>query len=139
MQNTLDLRQLTELDAARIRAWVARLARADAPRADPHGALEIVDDAQLAPSAEIPPDTVTMYSQVLLELAEGGTQRVALCYPPDVDPAEGFISVLSPLGLALIGRSVGDTVRWARPDGTTAQARIASIPFQPEASGDYSL
>lgn len=139
MNNTLDLRQLTELDAARIRGWVARLARADAPRADPHGALDIVDDAQLVPSPEIPAGTVTMYSQVLLELAEGGTQRVVPCYPPDVEPAEGFISVLSPLGLALIGRSVGDTVRWTRPDGATAQARIASILFQPEARGDYSL
>lgn len=81
---------------------------------------------------------MTTYSQVLLQLAEGGTRRVVPRHSPEADPAAGFVSVLGPLGLAPIGRSVGDTVRRARPDGTTAQARIALVLLQPEASDAYS-
>jgi len=61
-----------------------------------------------------------------------------LCYPKDADAGLGFISVLSPVGSALLGRRVGDAARWQLPQGGARSARVAAILFQPEASGDYT-
>jgi regulator of nucleoside diphosphate kinase len=47
------------------------------------------------------------------------------------------VSVLSPIGLSLLGQQVGATARWESPDGTERMAEVEAILFQPEASGDY--
>ncbi len=95
--------------------------------------------AQLVPSREIAPDIVTMYSQVELVFADAGhRQKLTLCYPRDAEPALGFVSVLSPLGAALLGLRVGEVAHWHSPQGETLCAEVAAILFQPEASGDYT-
>ncbi len=100
-------------------------------------ALETLD---LVPSREIPPDVVTMYSQVIVEdLATHKRQKLTLCYPADAEPHQGFISVLSPVGASLIGQRLGSTVQWQTPAGEACSARIAELLFQPEASGDYAM
>ena len=48
------------------------------------------------------------------------------------------ISVLSPVGAALLGLRVGDTARWTGPGGQRGSARVSALLFQPEASGDYT-
>lgn len=101
---------------------------------------ELIEAADTAPPAAMPADRVTLHSRILVEEVSGaGRRELVLCYPPDSDPAAGYVSVLSPLGAALLGRRAGDTVVWRTPDGALKSLRIAAIPFQPEASGDYTL
>ena len=124
-------RLLTELDFARLN----HLRGAHMP-AELALALDSLD---LVPSREVPPDVVTMYSQVIVEdLASGKRQRLTLCYPADAEPHLGFISVLSPVGASLLGQRVGATARWRTPNGDECAAEIAALLFQPEASGDYT-
>ncbi len=120
-------RLLTELDYARL----TRLAGLQLP--------EALHTADLVPSREIAPDVVTMYSQVEIILTDSGLrQRITLCYPGDAQPALGLVSVLSPIGSALLGLRQGDLAHWHLPDGEARSAEVAAILFQPEASGDYT-
>lgn len=120
-------RQLTELDYARL----SKLNGGDL--ADAFNAVDLL------PSRDIAADVVTMNTQVEIVFTDSGLkQTVAPCYPADVKPVMGFVSVLSPLGSALLGLRVGDTARWQLPHGEERSAQVARIVFQPEASGDYT-
>lgn len=126
-------RTLTELDHARLSHLVQRQA------GSPDWA-ELLLDAHLVPSRQVAPDVVTMYSQVLLrDPATEQRSTVALTYPADAEPSAGFVSVLSPLGRALLGLPVGTIASWATPTGEHRQAEVVALLFQPEASGDYTL
>ena len=130
-------RVLTELDHVRLATLASRALRDRVPGSPAIDA--VLDDALIVPSRKVAPDIVTMYSQVLLRLADDGTKRkLTLCYPDDAEPQFGFVSVLSPIGLGLLGQQVGATVRWESPDGTERTAEVDAILFQPEASGDYT-
>lgn len=124
-------RLLTELDFVRL----TRLNGGQLP-------LELADDldaAELLPSREIPPNVITMYSQVDIVVGDAGTpQRLTLCYPRDAQASQGVISVLSPIGAALLGLQVGDEAHWQMPSGEQRTARVVAIAFQPEAAGDYT-
>ena len=101
---------------------------------------DILDASSLVPSRQVPPDVVTMYSQVLLQDMETGQQRkLTLCYPADAEPANGFVSVLSPVGCALLGLRVGGVARWSTPGSDVKTSEILAVLFQPESSGDYSM
>lgn len=104
----------------------------------PDPLAELLADATAVPSPQIPPHVVTMYSQVVVR-HEGGdaTHKLVLCYPADAEPARGFVSVLSPIGAALLGQRVGETVEWTAPDGRVRRTTLEALLFQPEASGDY--
>lgn len=124
-------RVLTELD-------FARLERLDAGRL-PDGLAAAMTEAELVPSREVPADVVTMYSMVLVEdPVSGRQQRLTVCYPEDADPAQGFVSVLSPVGASLLGLRVGAQARWRTPGSAQGAARIVELLFQPEASGDFT-
>jgi len=132
-------RTLTELDHVRIKNLIRRDLRDRLPAALMQQIEAALDASAVVPAREVPPDVVTMYSQVLLlDEASGERTKLALCYPADAEPAAGFISVLSPLGLSLLGLRVGDVAHWRTPAGARA-AVVLEILFQPEASGDYSL
>lgn len=120
-------RQLTELDHARLSSLYGR------------PLPEELGTAHLVPSREIAPDIVTMYSQVeILGLDAGQRLQLTLCYPVDAQPALGRVSVLSPIGAALLGLRVGDIAQWRLPLGEVRRAEVLAILFQPEASGDYT-
>ncbi len=122
---------LTELDHARLLKLNGGVL--------PAPLLALLEDASLVPSPAIPQHVVTMYSQVAVSHNDGeALQKLTLCYPGDAEPVEGFISVLSPVGAALLGREVGTTVAWTSPAGTERRMTIEAILFQPEATGDYS-
>ena len=96
--------------------------------------------AQVTSSQAVPPDVVTMNSVVVYEDEETGAHRkVTLCYPRDASSDEGRISVLAPIGSALIGLSVGQSIAWPIPGGRTKMLRVVSVPYQPEAAGDFHL
>ncbi len=130
-------RVLTELDRVRLASIASRGSRARLLRS--RGLDAVLDDALVVPSRRVASDIVTMYSEVLLRFVDDGIERkLTLCYPGDAEPQSGFVSVLSPIGLSLLGQQVGATVRWESPDGTERMAVVDSIVFQPEASGDYT-
>lgn len=96
--------------------------------------------AEVMSSQEVPADVVTMNSTVVFEDEETGTRRtVTLCYPHDARSDEGRISVLAPVGSALIGLSVGQSIEWPIPGGRTRTLRIVAVPYQPEAAGHFHL
>ena len=140
MEVSLLERTLTQIDHARLTRLMAR-AKAD-PRILPflEGLDELLAYSELVEPARVPPDVVTMYSRILLSDPAGGAPgKFTVCYPEDAEPAQGFVSVLSPVGTGLLGLRVGDVAHWRGPGGLAQSARVTTMLFQPEASGDYTL
>ena len=132
-------RTITDLDHVRIFNMLRRQSADAAAAAQAEELSDLIDAAEVVRPQEIAGDIVTMYSKLRVADPAGGDERsVTLVYPPDADAAQGMISVLSPLGTALLGLSVGDTARWQGVDGKPGELTVRSIEFQPEASGDYT-
>lgn len=133
-------RTLTELDHVRLLNLVRRDRRHPSGPALPMPIEQVLDGCAIVPSNQAPADVVTMYSQVLLQdLPSGRRRKLTLCYPADAEPAAGFVSVLSPVGVGLLGLRAGGIARWSTPAGEERAAEILAILFQPEASGDYAM
>jgi regulator of nucleoside diphosphate kinase len=133
-------RTLTELDHVRLLNLLRRDGLGGGSPVHLQAFEAMLDASALVPSREVMPDIVTMYSQVLLQDFETSQHRtLTLCYPADAEPAMGFVSVLSPVGSALLGLRVGSIARWPSPTGDQKAAEILAILFQPESSGDYAM
>ncbi|WNG61126.1 nucleoside diphosphate kinase regulator [Archangium gephyra] len=130
---------LTEADLERLHRLVEQ--HSGGHNAGLAGMLEQeLDRAQVTNSQEVPPGVVTMHSVVVYEDEETGAHRkVTLCYPWDARSDEGRISVLAPIGSALLGLSVGQSIAWPLPGGRTKTLRVISVLYQPEAAGDLHL
>ena len=95
--------------------------------------------AKMLPQVNISSDVVTMNSKILLkDILNKREAEVTITYPQDADNREKKISVFSSIGVALLGRQVGDVVSWNTPKGM-GQFEILEVIYQPEAVGDYSL
>ena len=80
-----------------------------------------------------------MNSRVVVKDVENGeNSEYTLVFPEQADVAQGRLSVVSPIGTAILGYSKGDTITWQTPGGPR-QIKITDIPYQPEAAGDYHL
>ncbi|MBZ0235009.1 MAG: nucleoside diphosphate kinase regulator [Deltaproteobacteria bacterium] len=91
--------------------------------------------ATVVPQRDVPPDVVTMNSELVYEDVATGVQRVVrLVYPKDADATAGKISVLAPIGAALLGLHVGQEIEWRVPSGVK-RIRVAELRYQPEAAG----
>lgn len=136
---TLPALRITERDRERLREIIE--AHVHGRLADAADALEEeLERAQVVAAEDVPPDVVTMRSRVLVEDVETGKRReLELSYPREANMAEGKVSVLAPVGLALLGLRVGDTIRWPMPRGRHATLRLLSVDYQPEAAGRYDL
>ena len=89
--------------------------------------------------AEMPADVVTMNSRVRLTDLDSGAELVyTLVFPADADFKAGKISVLAPIGTALLGERVGAEIQWEVPAGLR-RLRIEELLYQPEAAGDFHL
>lgn len=98
-----------------------------------------LDRAQILTSQEIPGEVITMNSKVvLLDLDNKEEVTYTLVYPEHANSAEGKISILAPIGTAMLGYQVGDVFEWEVPAGKR-RLRIEKILYQPEAAGDYEL
>lgn len=94
-----------------------------------------LDIAKVVKPDEIPSDVVTMSSTVRLrQVGNDEVETYTLVYPVDADIAEGKLSVLAPIGTAILGYRVGDRVEWQVPSGTI-RFRIEELVFQPERDG----
>jgi regulator of nucleoside diphosphate kinase len=90
--------------------------------------------ARVVPSDQIPRDVVTMNSRVVFEDEQTGERReVTLVYPRDADIDAGKISILVPVGSALLGLRVGQSIDWTLPSGQKRRYRVIAVPYQPEA------
>ena len=134
--NAAPLRILTELDHVRITKLLARQSEASEKLAALQQVLEMAD---LVRSQEVAPDVVTMYARVQVAGADGSLPReLTLCYPADANTETGHVSVLSPIGAALLGLQAGATAHWNTPLGQPETLKVLAVLFQPEASGEFT-
>lgn len=126
---------LTSNDVQRLEAMLESAQFRDHPgAASLHAELE---RAQVVPPSELPRDVVSMNSTAeCVEEASGRTHALTLVYPREADAAQGRISVLAPVGAALLGMKVGQSIDWPAPGGTL-RLRVTAVRYQPEASGEY--
>ncbi len=98
-----------------------------------------LDKAVLVDSRKVPRNVVTMNSRVRIkDLDTDKELSIQLVFPSDADFELGKISILAPIGTALIGYRAGDTIEWHVPSGIR-RLLIQEITYQPEAAGDYNL
>ncbi|AXA57941.1 nucleoside diphosphate kinase regulator [Pseudomonas thivervalensis] len=89
---------------------------------------------------EVPADVVTMNSRVhCREESSGKDYHLTLVYPQDAKADEGRISILAPVGSALLGLKVGQHIDWPAPGGKTLKLTLLDVEYQPEAGGDFHL
>ncbi|MDR0204658.1 MAG: nucleoside diphosphate kinase regulator [Delftia acidovorans] len=123
---------LSSLDLERIEALLDKQ-----PAFPGREALEAeLDRADVLEPKEMPPNVVTMNSTVRFTLLESGkTNTLTLVYPKEMDGSSDKVSVFAPVGIALLGLSVGDQSRMAGPSGQVT-VRVDAIEFQPESAGE---
>ena len=98
-----------------------------------------LDRSQLVRSENVPPDVVTMNSRVRIRDLDSGEEKVfALVFPSDRADHPDNVSVVSPLGTAVLGFRVGDIIRW-KASGRVLNLKVEELLYQPEAAGDLHL
>lgn len=127
---------ISDTDADRIEVLLASLADDAFP-----GKVELEAElarAEIVASRDIPPTVVTMNSKVRFAVSSTGKQfQLSLVYPKDVDASGGTISILAPVGSALLGLSQGSEIEWPAPGGEMLKVRIEEVIYQPERAGDF--
>ena len=84
----------------------------------------------------MPAGVVTMNSRVRFADAAGATREFQLCYPKDMTGSPDQLSVLAPVGAALLGLSAGQAIDWPLPDGGNTRLTVLDVVWQPEAAGE---
>lgn len=91
-----------------------------------------LDVATIVGPNEVPDDLVTMNSTIRLrDVKSKESETFTLVYPREANIAEGKLSILAPLGTAILGYRVGDLIRWQVPSGK-GRWRVEELLFQPE-------
>jgi regulator of nucleoside diphosphate kinase len=135
---------VTETDGRRLRGMIGSVRESLRTVGDPYEIYLRGLEGQLARRSLVPPadvgnDVVTMNSKIRVkDLDTGRSQELTLVYERDADLLGENISVLAPLGAAVLGARVGDVVRWQSRRGPR-RVRIEQILFQPEAAGKFDL
>lgn len=129
---------LSSLDSQRLNAMIDAMPRNSVP-----GVEELEEElirAKVVEPRAVPGNIVTMNSTVRFSVES--TQKefeLTLVYPKNLDAGGDKISILAPVGSALLGLAVGDEIEWPKPGGGVLNVRIAEIVYQPERAGDYQL
>lgn len=93
--------------------------------------------ADVVDPADVPPTVVTMNSRVRFSVVSTGEIfNLTLVYPKDVDASGEKISILAPVGSALLGLAQGDEIEWPKPGGGVLRVRIDEVLYQPERAGE---
>ena len=107
------------------------------PRPDLDALREEIERADIVEPEAVPEDVVTMNSVVrFVDQESGNESTIRLVFPGHADVESDRISVLAPIGSALLGLSVGDSIEWPLPNGRIRRLRVVQITYQPEAAGD---
>jgi regulator of nucleoside diphosphate kinase len=129
---------VTTLDHKRLEL-ISRMADENTDRDDLRDLADELRQAAVVAPEEIPADVITMRTRVrLLDLDQGTTVEYTLVYPNDADFSAGKISILAPIGTAMLGYREGDEIDWPVPGGRR-RLRVEAVLYQPEAAGDYHL
>jgi regulator of nucleoside diphosphate kinase len=98
-----------------------------------------LDRCRVVAADEVPRGVVTMHSQVRVrDLKSDESETYELVYPDDADINHSKLSVLAPLGIALLGTKTGQVVKFDAPAGQR-RLKVEKILYQPEAAGDFHL
>ena len=127
---------ITEADMKRLRPLVERMKNS---RDDLRVLQQELERAHVVPPEGVPPDVVTMNSKARVrEVTTGDEMTYTLVFPDQADIDQGRISVVAPIGTAILGQRVGDEFEWEVPAGPV-RLRVEEILYQPEAAGHFHL
>ena len=131
---------ITKADIKKLRNLIAGIKVSGSKSIANLDALETeLNRAKVVDPKMIPEKVVTMNSKVRLrDMVSGEELTYTIVYPSEASMECNKISILAPIGTALLGYSVGDTVEWTVPSGVR-RLKIQEVLYQPEASGDYHL
>ena len=127
---------ISHADRERLEALIDSARMDSRVREDYLAALEAeLGRARVVPAGKVPADVVTMNSVVRLrDLDSDETEENELVYPADADMARNRISVLAPIGTAVLGYRVGDVIEWPVPAGLR-RLQVEGVLYQPERAG----
>lgn len=125
---------LSRLDVERLEALLDTPALSDSPAAAKLRAE--LDRADIVEPTDMPADVVSMNSAAeCVDESNGKQHTLTLVYPKDADADAGRISVLAPVGSALLGLRVGQSIDWPGQGGQVHRLKVTAIHYQPEAAG----
>jgi regulator of nucleoside diphosphate kinase len=131
---------ITEFDYTRLRSLISESSHTEYRGSEYVESLEKeLEKATIVAAKEVPPDVITMNSRFkVLDLDSRDEWTYTLVFPDDANLEEDKISVLAPIGTAMLGYRVGDVIECKVPAGLL-RLQVKEIIYQPEASGDYHL
>jgi regulator of nucleoside diphosphate kinase len=131
---------ITKSDYERLSALIEKTRERDPMDRENLKKLETeLDRAEIVDAKDISKKVITMRSRVRLkDLVSGEANTYSLVFPSEADFSQGKISVLAPIGTAILGYKSGDTIEWPVPSGVR-KLKIDKILYQPEATGNYEL
>ena len=131
---------ITKSDYERLSALIEKTRERDPMDRENLKKLETeLDRAEIVDAKDISKKVITMRSRVRLkDLVSGEANTYWLVFPSEADFSQGKISVLAPIGTAILGYKSGDTIEWPVPSGVR-KLKIDKILYQPEATGNYEL
>ncbi len=131
---------ITNVDMQRLRSLMRDLNASGSPDAPYIRALdEELNRAIVEEPQQIAADIITLHScAILKDLDTGEEEQYTLVYPNESDPSNHKVSILAPIGTALLGYRAGDTFEWKVPKGIR-RLKVLKVAYQPEAHGDFHL
>ncbi|MCI0464262.1 MAG: nucleoside diphosphate kinase regulator [Gemmataceae bacterium] len=127
---------MSDADHQRLEALIESVRYDASLRDDYLDALEgELKRARVVSQSDVPPEVITMNSVVRLrDRVSDETEVYELVYPADADMAHNRISVLAPIGTAILGYQLGDVIEWPVPAGLR-RLRVEEVLYQPERAG----
>ncbi len=129
---------ISELDASRLEVLMKALPDNAFP-----GKSALEDElarSEIVEPKDMPPNVVTMNSTVRFRVSSSKDEFcLTLVYPKDMDQTGRTISILAPVGSALLGLAQGDEIEWPKPGGGSMIVQLEEVTYQPERAGDYHL
>jgi len=127
---------ITEADMQRLRPLIEGMKNSR----DDLRALETeLKQARIVAPADVPPDVITMNTKARLRDLDTGEEMVfTVVFPGNASIEHDRISVVAPIGTAMLGHRVGDEFSWEVPAGLV-RLRVEEVLYQPEAAGHYHL
>lgn len=127
---------ITEADMKRLRPLLEGVKNS---RDDLRSLQAELEQARVLAPTEIPPDVITMNSKARLRDLDTKEEMIfTLVFPGNANIEQDKISVVAPIGTAMLGHRVGDEFEWEVPAGAV-RLRVEAVLYQPEASGHFHL
>ncbi len=131
--------RITKYDYDRLISMIQKYKNENKANAIINDLLKEIKRAKKVDPYDIPPDFVTMNSIIeLKDLGMPDYRKFRLVFPNEADNGKDTVSVLAPIGTAVLGYRIGDVIKWKVADGEK-YFQISKILYQPEANGDFHL